>query len=78
MTDDADDRGSCDHCPASAEGCEARQRFARERCCSRCSHVRAVMDPAVFLTALGRHTSRGMWLPPPVCALPVFPRWGPS
>ena len=29
----------CDHCPASADGCAARQRFARERCCRSCSHA---------------------------------------
>lgn len=32
------DRGTCVHCPASAEGCQARQTFARERCCRRCTH----------------------------------------
>ena len=33
-----DDRGTCQHCPASRDGCQARQAFARQRCCWRCSH----------------------------------------
>ena len=29
----------CDKCSGSADGCQARQQFAKgERCCSRCSH----------------------------------------
>ncbi len=30
-------RGTCEHCTASREGCEARQWFARQRCCN-CTH----------------------------------------
>jgi len=32
------DRGTCANCPASREGCLARQQFARERCCRLCTH----------------------------------------
>lgn len=35
----APERKTCVGCPASREGCEARQQFARgERCCRQCSH----------------------------------------
>ena len=32
------DRGTCRHCPASADGCNARRAAIRERCCRRCDH----------------------------------------
>lgn len=32
------DRGTCAHCPASAEGCDARRAATRRRCCHRCDH----------------------------------------
>ena len=42
----AADRGTCAQCPASAEGCAARQASAiRQRCCWRCSHDEASVDP---------------------------------
>ena len=34
----AADRGTCAHCPASAEGCAARQAARFGPCCRRCSH----------------------------------------
>jgi len=35
-----DGRGTCTHCPASRQGCRARQAFAHQRCCRCCSHSR--------------------------------------
>jgi len=33
-----DDRGTCRHCPASREGCQARQAARYGRCCRACTH----------------------------------------
>ncbi len=41
------DRGTCLHCPASRDGCEARWAGTHLRCCSRCAHADAAPQELV-------------------------------
>ncbi len=61
MTATNDDRDTCANCPASAEGCAARQVAKYGRCCTQCTHGRAAADPRhLDLFRTRARTTRGV------------------
>jgi len=67
---DDPDRDTCRSCPASREGCWARQQFARQHRCRRCTHPDPVLDTGTRTTVPGmRHLLTR-------CADPFFPLKG--